>query len=72
MKLYKKHKSNIDGIIKIPPPRVADTYGIDLQRMLKEKLTFDEIAQSSDWDWLNKKRIHDMKNEIYSAIDMVM
>jgi cellulose biosynthesis protein BcsQ len=71
-KVFNKHKSNIDGIIKIPPPRIADTYGVDLQRMLKEKLTFDEVAESKQWDWLNKKRIYDMKNEIYSAVDMVM
>lgn len=72
MKVYKKHKANIDGIVRIPPPRVVDTYGVDLQRMLKEKLTFDEVAESNEWDWLNKKRILDMKKEIYSAVDMVI
>ena len=72
MKVFKNHKGHIDGIIKIQPPKVADTYGVDLARMLKEKLTFDEVAASDDWFWLNKKRIADMKEEIFAAIDTVM
>lgn len=72
MKVFKNHKGNIDGIIKIQPPKVPDTYGVDLARMLKEKLTFDEVAASSDWFWLNKKRIADMKEDIFAAIDTVM
>lgn len=71
MKVYQNHKERVDGIVKIP--RINnDTFGQDVELMLKSKLSFDEAISSEDFKMMSKQRLKMVKKNIWSQLDMVV
>ncbi|MCU6502297.1 hypothetical protein LPN04_31330 [Rugamonas sp. A1-17] len=67
---YSKHKERILGIVRIAA-RGADTYGKDLHRMTSQKLTFDEVDQSTEFGAFNKQRMRTVRRDIFKQLDQL-
>lgn len=69
-KAYEKHKDRILGIVRLPK-YPENTYGIDIEQMLREKLTFDEVAASDDFNIMSKSRLFRVKNAIFAQLELL-
>ncbi|MBL4908093.1 MAG: conjugal transfer protein TraL [Sneathiella sp.] len=54
--LYKNNQDQIRGLIRIQEVR-RETFGADLDHMLRNKLTFTEAIESSDFNVMAKQRL---------------
>lgn len=64
-------KSNLDkiiGIIKIEK-RTSDTFGKDVELMVKSNLTFDEVKSSALFTLLPRQRLLTVQRDIYEQLD---
>lgn len=66
--LYKTYKNRIRGVISLENQN-PDTFGKDIRQMTSSHLTFDEVAQSTDFFIINKQRILIFKRGIYEQLD---
>lgn len=64
---YKK-PDNLRGIIKITK-RNRDTYERDFMNMLSQNMTFAEVADNSGFNFMQKSRLHQIKNDVFTQID---
>lgn len=71
MKIYETHKERVYGIVKIAR-QTGSTFGTDIQMMLDAKMTFDEVAQSSEFGLMSKARLAKVKNAIFSQLSHVI
>lgn len=62
--------SNIAGIIKIRK-MTADTEEKDFSQMLNSGLTFEEVAESKDFGFIEKTRIKRIKKEVWEQLDVL-
>lgn len=69
-KAYEKHKDRILGIVRLPK-YPENTYGVDIEQMLREKLTFDEVAASDDFNIMSKSRLFRVKNAIFAQLELL-
>lgn len=65
---YAQYADQIVGIVNIPQ-RVQDTYGVDIDIMTSNKLTFAEVEQK--FSISARSRIRRVKNEIYAQLDQL-
>lgn len=68
---YLKHKEHITGLLTLPQVN-EQTYGIDLEKMHKAKLTFEEINQNENFTLMEKQRLKTYQNKIFSMMDTVI
>lgn len=70
MGVYVDNKSRVRGIVCLPKRNPA-TFGADIEKMLTERLTFDEVRQSPEFQVMNKSRIFKVQKEIYEQLAAV-
>ena len=69
--IYNKYKENINGLLTLPQVN-EKTYGIDLEKMHKAKLTFDEIALDANFTLMEKQRLSTYKKKLFEMMDQVI
>ncbi len=69
--VYNKYKENINGLFTLPQVN-EKTYGIDLEKMHKAKLTFDEIALDKNFSLMEKQRLTTYKKKLFEMMDKVI
>jgi hypothetical protein len=71
MQVYQKNQDRISGIVRIAR-QTGSTFGKDIQLMLDSKLTFDEVALTSDFGLMSKSRLFRVKSAIYGQLESVV
>ena len=67
-KVYKNNKEKIFGIAVIGD-RSRDTFGKDIELMLKNKLSFNEVKTDSRFQIMAKQRLNIFKKDIYTQLE---
>jgi hypothetical protein len=70
MRVYEENEAKILGLVTLPRLN-PDTFGRNMQEMLSQKLTFDEIRQSDRWQLMSKSRMHRIERDIFGQLDAV-
>jgi len=68
---YLKHKEYITGLLTLPQVN-EQTYGVDLEKMHKAKLTFEEINHNENFTLMEKQRLKTYQNKIFSMMDTII
>lgn len=68
MKAYLDNKHRVIAVIDLPK-RTENTYGKDMDTMLKQHLTFDEALQSEIFFLMSKQRIKIVQRSIYEQLE---
>ncbi len=71
MNIYLENQARVDGIVVVPKKSSA-TFGADIEKMLKNHLTFDEVRHSPEFFVMNKSRIFQVQQEIYRQLEEVL
>nr|AAP82043.1 putative transfer protein [Stenotrophomonas maltophilia] len=71
MRVYLEHKDKVKGLITIYR-QTGSTFGTDVQLMLENKLTFDEIATSSEFGLMAKQRLKTVQKSIWKQLDIIL
>jgi hypothetical protein len=70
--IFQDNKSSIYGIIKIPQ-KTPQTFGVDIQQMLEDRVTCDEYIDASEQYFIMpRQRIKIFKKEMFDNISMVL
>lgn len=67
---YKAYKHRINAIISLPELQ-TETFGFDLSRMLKDKLTFAEALEGAKYDIMARQRLKMVQKAIFSQLDAI-
>lgn len=68
--LYREHQHRIAGIVTIARGN-ADTFGKDMEVMVKHKMTFDEVQQSDQFGIMAKQRLKMVKQSLFTQLDAI-
>jgi len=68
---YKKYKTHINGILTLSQVN-EQTFGVDLEKMHKTKLTFAEIATDANFTLMEKQRLKTYEHKIFEMMDTVI
>ncbi len=68
--LYKNNKDRIEGPVRLYRAN-NDTVGKDVELMINEKLTFDQVQTSSKFSLMPRSRIKGVKKAIFEQLDGV-
>jgi hypothetical protein len=68
MKIYKDHKARIFGMVQISPVK-AETFGKDVEEMLKKRLTYDQAQGSKDFALMARQRLTIFQRKMFAAIE---
>lgn len=68
MAVVKDHLARIRGVVRIPR-RSPDTFGRDMDEMLRQKLTFDEVLNGSGFSIMARQRLQIVRREIFEQLD---
>ena len=68
--LFSKVKQSIPGIITLQK-RNPDTFGADMELMVKNKMTFDQAIASDQFAIMAKQRLKMMKADIFEQLDKI-
>jgi len=71
MKVYQNNKERVRGIVRIAR-QTGSTFGEDVKLMLDNKLTFEEVFQSSNFGLMSKSRLARIKNAIFGQLALVI
>ena len=71
MNIYLENEDRIHGLVGVPKQNPA-TFGVDIEKMLTARLTFDEVRQSPEFFIMNKSRIFRVQQEIYRQLQAVL
>lgn len=71
MQVYQNNKDRVHGIITIPR-QTSSTFGKDVQVMLDEKMTFDEVAKSEKFGLMAKSRLSQVRKVIFDQLNIVL
>lgn len=66
-KVYKENKSRVAGIVQIPDVK-KETFGIDIENMLKARRTFEEEQQAKGVVLMAKQRLKIFERKAFAAI----
>ncbi|MFM5441945.1 conjugal transfer protein TraL [Aeromonas enteropelogenes] len=69
-KVFKNHQSRLHGAVLLPA-RNHQTFGDDIKRMNTKRLTADEVMSSSEFNFMEKKRIRDAVNDVFNQLDKI-
>src|SRR6267143_3048811 len=70
MVVYKKHADKVHGSVAIVR-RTADTFGRDVEEMIRQKMTFDEALNGSDFTIMAKQRLRVVQRELFAQLDAI-
>ena len=68
--LYKDYKDRIRGVVRVEKGN-PDTFGKDMEVLGKNKLTFDEAAQSPLFGIMPRQRLKMVREALYSQLDEI-
>ena len=68
MKVFEQNQARIRGVVTIPR-RSADTFGRDIDEMLRAKLTFDEALGGRSFSIMSRQRLEMIRRDIYKQLD---
>lgn len=67
---FAKNAGNVRGVILLQG-RNSDTFGDDIRRMNKERLTLKEIMQSDNFNMLERSRLNTVVRDVFNKLDKV-
>lgn len=67
-KAYKMHSSKITGMIQLPNV-IKETFGVDIEQMIKARETFEEAQLSKTYTLMTKERLKIFERKLFSAIE---
>lgn len=67
---YKAHRAQIHGVVVITRGN-GDTFGKDMELMVKNKMTFDEALDSNTFSIMPKQRLKMMKKALFSQLNSI-
>lgn len=70
MKVYKNHKSRVNGIITIH--QQSELFSRDVKAMLEARQTFTEAMASPEYQFMSKNRLRMMKENLFAQMDLVL
>lgn len=70
LKVYKKNEKSVTGIVVLQQ-RNQQTFGDDIKRMNANRLTLDEVLQSTDFSLMEKQRLKTVFKDIYQQLDNI-
>jgi hypothetical protein len=68
MKVFEQNQARIRGVVTIPR-RSADTFGRDIDEMLRAKLTFEEALGSRAFSIMSRQRLEMIRRDLYRQLD---
>jgi hypothetical protein len=71
MKAYLDNKHRVSAIVVLPK-RTENTYGKDIESMVKHRLTFEEALQSDMFFLMSKQRIKIVQRNIYEQLETAL
>jgi hypothetical protein len=74
MEIYKQNKSRITGLLYLPDWTYTDhqTFGVDVQHMMREGLSFDQVQASPDFNIMAKNRLRRIQRDVQDKLNLVM
>ncbi len=66
----KKHANKVQGSVAIVR-RTADTFGRDVEDMIRQKMTFEEALNGSDFTIMAKQRLRVVQRELFEQLDAI-
>ncbi|MNP34019.1 hypothetical protein D3C76_1272870 [compost metagenome] len=70
MAVYRENRDRVTGTVLLAA-RNHQTFGSDIARMNKLRMTIDEVLASPEFALMEKKRIRDVARDIYAQLDEV-
>lgn len=67
---FVKNAYNVAGIVLLQG-RNSDTFGDDIKRMQKKRLTLDEVKQSEEFNVLERSRLNSVITDLFTKLDLV-
>jgi len=68
--VFIKNSENVRGIVLLQG-RNSDTFGDDIKRMQKARLTLNEIMENPDFNVLERSRLNSVFRDVYKKLDTV-
>ena len=66
----KKHANKVQGSVAIVR-RTADTFGRDVEDMIRQKMTFEEALNGSGFTIMAKQRLRVVQRELFDQLDAI-
>jgi hypothetical protein len=70
MKVYRENESKVAGTVAIQK-RSVDTFGRDMEDMLRRKLTFAEAIDSPEFSIMARQRLKGVRADLFEQLDQV-
>jgi hypothetical protein len=70
-KVYQLHRSKVGGIVRVPY-HSSETFGADMEQLLKNRMTFQEGIESNAFRLMAKQRLKQMQREIFEQVSLVV
>ena len=70
MKVYEANKARIHGLVTLHEQ--SELFARDLQTLLEEKMTFQEVKDSPAFNFMAKNRLMMVQKSIWSQLDLVL
>jgi hypothetical protein len=67
---YQEHAPKVRGAVAIPK-RNRDTFGRDVEEMLRRKLTFQEALEGSEFPIMVRQRLRVVQRELFEQLDQL-
>jgi hypothetical protein len=68
--VFVKNSENVRGFVMLQS-RNSDTFGDDIKRMQKARLTLNEVMENSDFNVLERSRLNNVFRDVYKKLDAV-
>src|SRR6266700_1745580 len=65
MVVYKRHANKVHGSVAVVR-RTADTFGRDVEEMIRQKMSFEEALSGSDFTIMAKQRLRVVQRELFA------
>src|SRR5436309_8208777 len=66
----KRHANKVHGSVAIVR-RTADTFGRDVEEMIRQKMTFEEALNGSGFTIMSKQRLRVVQRELFEQLDAI-
>ena len=68
MKVFRENEEKVAGTVAIPR-RSVDTFGRDMEEMLRRKLTFGEAIDSAEFSIMARQRLKAVRADLFDQLD---
>ena len=68
MKVYRENEAKVAGTVAIPK-RSVDTFGRDMEEMLRRKMTFNEAIESAEFSIMARQRLKTVRTDLFEQLD---